>query len=75
MNFDDEEDIPILLDTSASNDNVGAPGPDVAKQDDIRVPLTIVTGNLKISNLAGSHLIEVRLSWGRKDYIGELYFT
>lgn len=48
MTFDDEEEVPVLLDTAASHDNVGASGPDITKPDDFRVPLTIVTGNLKM---------------------------
>lgn len=58
MNFDDEEEIPVLLDTSASRDNLKASGPDVAKPDDFQVPLTIVTGNLKRPKPASYHLIK-----------------
>ena len=48
MTFDDEEEVPALLDTAVSHDSAEASASDIAKPDDIRVPLTIVTGNLKI---------------------------
>lgn len=76
MNYDDEEDIPILLDTSVNHDVGGDSGPDVAKSNDIRVPLTIVTGNLADPKSAGPYLISNhRLSWSWKNYLGELHST
>lgn len=60
MNFDDDEDIPILVDTSVGHDSGEASGPDVAKPNDIRVPLTIVTGNLADLKLAHSYLIKAQ---------------
>ena len=53
MNFDDEEDIPVLLDTAVSLENTEASDTDVARPDDVRVPLTIVTGNFKRPKPAG----------------------
>lgn len=48
MNLDDEEDIPILLDTAVSLDHVESSGSDIDKpDDDFRVPLTIVTGKAR----------------------------
>ena len=59
MNYDDEEeDIPVLLDTSVNHDLGGTSGPDAAKSNDIRVPLTIVTGNFADPKSAGSCLIK-----------------
>lgn len=47
MNFDDEEDIPVLLDTAVKPDDVKPSDFNVEKPDDFRVPLTIVTGTLQ----------------------------
>lgn len=51
MYFDDEENIPVLVDTTVRLNNVEALDLDVAKPDDFRVPLTIVTGKLERPNL------------------------
>lgn len=51
MEFEDDEDVPVLVNTTVSQNDTKASGSEPTKVDtkvdDLRVPLTIVTGILQ----------------------------
>ena len=55
MDFEDEEDVPVLVNTTVSNSDTKASGSESTKVEDLRVPLTIVTGILQKVELMKSN--------------------
>lgn len=64
MDFEDEEDVPALVNTTVSHNDTEASGSEVTKTEDFRVPLTIVTGILRKAEPFKSYLSSLQAILG-----------